>query len=84
MRKIIEYLIIYLITGTFVFLGKVFVYMLGDEQAFGESALYYFCNFIYYVVAFYIIYIGVKRLRLNNASKTNRVMDVSIFIICVF
>ncbi|NQF15358.1 hypothetical protein HPY31_15700 [Brevibacillus sp. HB1.3] len=81
MKKIIEYLMIYLISGAFLFFGKVLVYMLGDEHAFGDSAPYYFSYFIYYIVALYIIYLGVKRLRLNNASKTNKALDISIFII---
>ncbi len=39
MKKIIEYLMIYSLSGTFLFFGKVFVYMLGDKHAFGDSGL---------------------------------------------
>ncbi|TKI55126.1 hypothetical protein E8L90_06450 [Brevibacillus antibioticus] len=83
MKKIIEYLMIYLFSGAFLFFGKVIVYMLGDEHAFGDSAPFYFSYFIYYIVALYIIYLGVKRLGLNNRRKTNKALDISIFIIYV-
>ncbi|MDC0765272.1 hypothetical protein POF51_31645 [Brevibacillus sp. AG] len=47
MKKIIEYLMIFLLSGTFLFFGKVFVYMLGDEHAFGDSAPFNFSYFLY-------------------------------------
>ncbi|MED1784690.1 hypothetical protein P4V43_22930 [Brevibacillus fortis] len=83
MKKIIVYLMIYLLSGAFLFFGKVFVYMLGDGHAFGNSMPFYFSYFIYYIVALYIIYLGVKRLGLNNRSKTNKALDITIFIIYV-
>ncbi|MED1801845.1 hypothetical protein [Brevibacillus porteri] len=83
MKKIIEYLMIFLLSGTFLIFGKVFVYMLGDEHAFGDSAPFNFSYFLYYIVALYIIYLGVKRLGLNNRSKTNKVLDITIFILYV-
>ncbi|GAB1529030.1 MULTISPECIES: hypothetical protein [Brevibacillus] len=83
MKKIIEYLMIYSLSGTFLFFGEVFVYMLGDEHAFGDSAPIYFSYFLYYIVALSIIYLGVKRLGLNNRSKTNKALDITIFIIYI-
>ncbi|WP_041749480.1 hypothetical protein [Brevibacillus brevis] len=83
MKKIIEYLMIYSLSGTFLFFGKVFVYMLGDKHALGDSAPIYFSYFLFYIVALYIIYLGVKRLGLNNRSKTNKALDITIFIIYV-
>ncbi|MFA4133302.1 MULTISPECIES: hypothetical protein [unclassified Brevibacillus] len=81
MKKIIEYLMIYSLSGTFLFFGKVFVYMLGDEHAFGDSAPVYFSYFLFYIGALSIIYLGVKRLGLNNRSKINKALDITIFII---
>ncbi|UIO40346.1 hypothetical protein LOY85_16170 [Brevibacillus brevis] len=83
MKKIIEYLMIYSLSGTFLFFGEVFVYMLGDKHALGDSAPVYFSWFLYYIVAPSIIYLGVKRFGLNNRSKTNKTLDITIFVIYV-
>lgn len=80
MKKIKEYLILYLLSGVFIFFGKVFVYMLGDQHAFGDSLLYYLSSIFYLVVVLFIIYFGVKRLRIINTNKANKFFDASIFI----
>lgn len=44
-----KFLITYLLSFAFIFSGKVFVFMLGDQHALGNSTAYYITSAAYYI-----------------------------------
>lgn len=78
-----KFLITYLLSFSFIFSGKVFVFMLGDQHALGNSPAYYMTSAAYYIFGMLIVILTLKFIFRQRQTKSSMelVLEILIYVV---
>lgn len=80
-----KFLLTYLLSFAFIFSGKVFVFMLGDQHALGNSPSHYMTLVAYYICSMLIVMLTLKFIFRQRHTKSSMklVLEVVIYVVLI-
>ncbi|EST54560.1 hypothetical protein T458_12520 [Brevibacillus panacihumi W25] len=80
-----KFLLTYLLSFAFIFSGKVFVFMLGDQHALGNSPSYYVTLAAYYICGMLMVMLTLRFIFRQRQTKSSMelVLELGIYVVLI-